>query len=146
MSYKFLMPLAILGGFLSIWILSGYLLAKLSGWDRLSDEFRAGRKFDGSWAWFTSVQMRYRITYSNVIHIGFDEYGLHLKVLFPFRIGHPRLFIPWNEIQILALRKHFLGASIQPLVLGNTAQIRFNFSSRKAERVFAQYCDRDSHV
>jgi hypothetical protein len=32
--------------------------------------------------------------------IGSDPVGLHLAVLFPFRPGHPPLFIPWSEVSV----------------------------------------------
>jgi hypothetical protein len=38
--------------------------------------------------------------YDNGLTIGADAVGLYLAVSFPFRAGHPPLFIPWTEISV----------------------------------------------
>jgi hypothetical protein len=41
--------------------------------------------------------------------VGSDPAGLHLEVLFPFRPGHPALFIPWSDVTVRDDRKSVRG-------------------------------------
>jgi hypothetical protein len=36
--------------------------------------------------------------YNSVLHVGVQPEGLHLSVMALFRVGHPPLLIPWDEI------------------------------------------------
>ena len=53
-----------------------------------------------------SASMR-GVGYRSCLTIGTGVEGLYIAVLFLFRVGHPPLFIPWNDIKIR--RKKILG-------------------------------------
>jgi len=38
--------------------------------------------------------------YRNCLVVGASPTGLYLAVFFPFRVAHPPLFIPWNEVTL----------------------------------------------
>lgn len=77
-----------------------YGLSHLSGWTALSRRFREGGA-SNSYQW-PSQSIRLRIAhYNNAVHFGVDGAGLHMAVFLLFRIGHPPLFIPWSEIQVV---------------------------------------------
>lgn len=38
------------------------------------------------------------VAYSNCLTVHTSEDGLYLSILFPFRLGHPPVFIPWEAI------------------------------------------------
>jgi hypothetical protein len=40
--------------------------------------------------------------------VGANPTGLYLAVLFPFRVAHPPLFIPWNEVTQAKTRIFFI--------------------------------------
>ena len=84
-------------GFPLFWGLTTYLLGEASGWRNIHAHFGnppgplpAGRSF-------RSGRIG-PVKYNGVLRIAHDGSGLHLAVLFPFRIGHPPLFIPWSSI------------------------------------------------
>jgi hypothetical protein len=41
--------------------------------------------------------MRLSANYGGCLTVGSDAAGLYLAVMFLFRVGHPPLFIPWDE-------------------------------------------------
>jgi hypothetical protein len=40
--------------------------------------------------------------------MGANQRGLHMSVLFPFRPGHPPLFVPWEDVSVTEGRSFFL--------------------------------------
>ena len=85
--------------FLLIWILVTYLLSILGGWARLAEDYRSDSDIDGSVWRFQSGTFRFGVRYNGVLTIGSSPSGLHLRVLFLFRMGHPPLFIPWSDVK-----------------------------------------------
>jgi hypothetical protein len=114
--------------FIALWVLVSYVLGLLSGWLVLSHRFRdIGRFYSYQW-FFQSIRLGTLCgNYSNCANFGADEAGLYMAVFPIFRIGHPPLFIPWSEIQVLSgnigfifkKRKLLLGRQESiPLVVG----------------------------
>jgi hypothetical protein len=56
--------------------------------------------------------------YSKVLTIRVSPQGLYLACIFPFRLMHPPLLIPWSEIQA-GTRRGFFGRTYSCLVLGS---------------------------
>jgi hypothetical protein len=94
--------------FISSWIAISILSSKLSGWQRLVRYYRADSPFDGVRFRFQSVGMRFGTNYSGCVTVGVNRTGLHLSVLFLFRIGHPPLFIPWRDVTMTERKKFFM--------------------------------------
>lgn len=73
-----------------------------------------------------SGRMRLSARYSGVLTLGADAEGLYLGVIFLFRVGHPRLFIPWSDVRAEPVKKRLfwtrqtlrIGRSDIPLELG----------------------------
>lgn len=59
--------------------------------------------------------------------------GLSLAVLFPFRLGHPLLFIPWSEITASERRRWFMAGT--QFVLGRETQIPLWVFSRLGAKI-----------
>ncbi len=78
--------------------------------------------------------MRWTSHYGNCLTIGADTAGLKLSVLFPFRPGHPPLFIPWSEISVTR-RRNLLFVRQVKLLLGQEEQIPFVISGGLADRI-----------
>ena len=77
--------------------------------------------------------MRFRANYGNIIRLTAAEDALYLSILFFFRVGHPPLRIPWNEIQFG--RAKFLWLKFVVLTLGNEENIPMRISERMARKL-----------
>ncbi len=117
--------------------LTYYLNSFISGWYKLSKRFRAQSEPYGQTRsvgpFFYSVCMRYWGNYYSEIRLTAAEDTLYLSVLFPFRVGHPLLCIPWNEIQIG--RTEFLWRRYVVLTLGNEEKIPMRISEGMAHNL-----------
>lgn len=92
-------------GFLAVVL---FLIGRISGWATLANFYRASGEFFGPTWKFQSGQLRWRMGYNNCLTLGANHSGIYLSVFFLFRIGHPSLFIPWEEISINT-QKNFWG-------------------------------------
>jgi hypothetical protein len=71
--------------------------------------------------------------YSGIIRIAAEEDSLYLSVVFPYRIGHPPLRIPWTEIQFGKTK--FLWRRYVVLTLGDQEHIPMRISERMARKL-----------
>ena len=86
--------------FVCMWVTVSYVLGFIGGWHELAQRFRLQSSFRGlSWT-MQSARMRLLGGYSNCITVGCNDDGLYLAMLFFFRVGHPPLLIPWNEVSV----------------------------------------------
>jgi hypothetical protein len=88
-----------------IWVALSIALARAGGWAALAAVYRAPEAFGGKRWRFQSAGMRWRTNYGACLTVGANAEGLYLAVPFPFRIGHPPLFIPWTDISVTATRR-----------------------------------------
>lgn len=113
------------------------LISILTGWHTLAKRFRAQAEPYGETRTvgplFCTVYMRYWGHYSSCVRLTAAEDALYLSVLFLFRIGHPPLRIPWNEIQFG--RDKFLWRHYIVLTLGNEEKIPMRISERMAGKL-----------
>ena len=93
-SFAFILP---------FWVGVTAVIARLAGWARLADRFRAdriphdGKRFSGQFmtvGWWD---------YNGCVIFLVAETGLFVSV-WPILFGHPPLLIPWNQIRILEER------------------------------------------
>ncbi len=101
-----IVPLVVLG-FVAFWSFVVWLIAAFGGWSRLAKHYRDfdnyyGRKLRGKSGRLNAS------SYSGILIFGADFTGMYLAVNFMFRIGHPPLFIPWNDIQIEEQQRIFM--------------------------------------
>lgn len=121
----------------SVFCFVSYLSGVLSGWQRLSQRFRAESEPCGdvrvAGPFPYTVYTRYWSHYSSIIRMTAAEDGLYLSVLFLLRIGHPPLRIPWNEIRIT--RTKCLWQNLVLLTLGNEEKIPMRISEGMARKL-----------
>lgn len=86
-------PLALIIGFPAF----GFGLAAFSGWRVLARHYAASERFNGKRFWFRSAQFG-PVGYGSCVMPGANADGIYLAVLFPFRIGHPPLLVPWQDV------------------------------------------------
>jgi len=84
-------------GFLAVLFV---LIGRISGWSALANFYRFPGEFVGQKWRFQSAQLRWYMGYNNCLTIGANESGLFLSVFFLLRIGHPTLFIPWEDVSV----------------------------------------------
>jgi len=93
-------------GFVVLWCTVCFGLSLLGGWYSLGQHYRQKEPFLGRRWHMRSATLRL-VGYGNCLTVGADSKGLFLSVLFPFRIAHAPLFIPWSEIQTSPTRYFF---------------------------------------
>ena len=57
--------------------------------------------------------MRWGTHYGNCLTFGADQTALFVSVLFPFRCGHPPLFILWSEISVRHTRYFYIADRVE---------------------------------
>ena len=92
--------------FVAMWFLVGYQIGKDSGWKRLAESYENSSGVPVSDISFELGNGRVgAIPYANILQVGGHQFGLALKLLLPFRFGSPNLYIPWNDIDTIQLKK-----------------------------------------
>lgn len=89
--------LVAVAGFAVWWCLVLWVVGSLSGWRTLARHYRATGPFRGTVRHFRSAKIGWA-DYNGALALGTNPDGLHLAVFFPFRPGHPPLFVPWAEV------------------------------------------------
>jgi len=130
-------PVAIAIFVIVVWCLTSYLIGLMTGWLALARRFRAQSEPYGdaksAGPFFYTIYMRYWTHYSSVIRLTAATDVLYASVLFPFRIGHPPLRIPWNEIRFSQGRR-FMSTYVE-LTLGSEEQIPMRIPVRMARNL-----------
>jgi hypothetical protein len=76
------------------------IISKISGWEKLAQSYNGNPPVSVKRFLFQDGWMRYGINYRGILTLGGNYQGFTLSIIFLFLIGHPPLFIPWNEIVI----------------------------------------------
>jgi hypothetical protein len=74
------------------------LIAQIGGWRHLAKRFPANDEPSGK-RFFMQTGSVGQIGYGSCLTIHCSPNGLRISVLWPFRLAHPPLFIPWDVIQ-----------------------------------------------
>jgi hypothetical protein len=130
-------PLFALIFVVGFFFLTSFLTSVFSGWHALARRFRAESEPYGvtksAGPFFYTVYTRYASHYSFCIRMTAAEDGFYLSVVFPLRVGHPPLRIPWSEVQISRVKRFW-----QPLILltlGARERIPMRISERMAGKL-----------
>jgi hypothetical protein len=123
--------------FAVFWCAIGYFISFIGGWLALTRRFRKQSEPNGeirsAGPFFYTVYMRFWGHYSSVIRLVAASDALYASVMFPLRIGHPPLRIPWDEIRFS--RTKFFFRTYIALTLGNQEQIPMRISLRMARNL-----------
>ncbi|MAI34822.1 MAG: hypothetical protein CMM07_24545, partial [Rhodopirellula sp.] len=71
-----------------------WILASVSGWSRLTADYRLDHRVTGERAWMRTARIG-PVNYHSVLSFCCTDEGLLISIAFPFRFWHPPLFIPW---------------------------------------------------
>jgi hypothetical protein len=103
--------------FVVLWAAVSCIVSLTGGWWGLAQRYRTERPFPAHKRRMQNGQMRLAVGYHNVLTLASDAEGIYLGVVFLFRLGHPRLFLPWTGVEIEA-PKRWLFSNVQTLRLG----------------------------
>lgn len=123
----FAIPILILG-FAALWFGVIKVIALL-GWQRLVASYRVDELPAVPRRWLSLAYVGF-IQYQNVIRANASAEGRGLSVIFPFRVGHPPLLIPWQAIGPLQHKKKWLRSMYSITIrTGDTTSIEFEFTN-----------------
>ena len=91
--------------FIIFWIANSLLISVMSGWWQLARDYKIVFPFQGRKWHCQSITLRASVRYGSMMTVGGNSLGIYLCCFFPFRLGHPPLFIPWSEISWKRERK-----------------------------------------
>ncbi len=83
--------------FVGIWVFVSYLISVIGGWGALAKHYPAESTFSGEMFRRGSGRLGMG-NYGGCLTLGTNVKGLYLAVAFIFRVGHPPLFVPWQDI------------------------------------------------
>ncbi len=130
-------PLLFLVFFAALWSFISIVVSLVGGWHALIARFRAQSEPYGqtrtAGPFFYTVYMRWWGHYSSIIRLAAADDALYLSVLFPYRIGHPPLAIPWREIEFG--KTSFFWRTYVELTLGQQEHIPMRISQRMARNL-----------
>ena len=120
-----------------LWCTVCFLISFFTGWLSLARRFKKQSEPYGeirsAGPFFYTVYMRWWGHYSSVIHLFAASDALYASVLFPFRIGHPPLRIPWDEIRFSRTKRFFRTYIV--LTLGSEEKIPLRIPLRMARNL-----------
>lgn len=123
--------------FVAFWCAVCFLISLITGWFALGRRFKRQSEPYGetktAGPFFYTVYMRLWSHYSSTIRLSAASDALYASVLFLFRMGHPPLRIPWDEIQFG--RAKFFFRTYVVLTLGNQEKIPMRISQRMARNL-----------
>ena len=113
------------------------LISMLSGWHSLANRFWTQLEPHGqtlsAGPYFYTVHMRFWVHNNNVVSITAAADALYLAVMFSFRVGHPPLCIPWEEIKFSRTKRVWWRYVV--LTLGEQEKIPLRISERMARNL-----------
>ncbi|MCB1092834.1 MAG: hypothetical protein KDL87_14960 [Verrucomicrobiae bacterium] len=118
------LPFLIIGAFAIVfpafWCAVAYLLSHLSGWQRLAKYYSAPEPpAPGGGTSHGGVRGKIGgVSYKGVLELQFVPEGFYLETIILFRVGHPRLFIPWSH-DTSRRRRHLLWCKLDALTIGD---------------------------
>lgn len=130
-------PIGLAIAIVAFWCVVSFLISFLTGWFTLSRRFKKQSDPYGetrsAGPFFYRVFLRFWSQYSSVIRLTAASDALYLSAMFLFRIGHPPLRIPWDEIQFSQTKRFFRTYIV--LTLGNQEKISMRISLRMARNL-----------
>jgi hypothetical protein len=119
---------------LLFWVGLCLLLSFIGGWIRLSINYKKpeDKVFTGVLNKVYNASMG--IAGYQYLMLGLDKDGLYLNAPLLLRIGHPPLYIPWDQITAKTKKSLFAFINIQLCFKANP-DIKFNLSETNAKRI-----------
>lgn len=94
-------------GFPLFWMAIVSLIARVGGWSELAKRFGSDAPAEGDLFTWCSARLRMFCNYSNCLRVTVSDAGIHIRTLIFFKVGHRPLFIPWQAVQDLKIRRYW---------------------------------------
>jgi hypothetical protein len=91
--------------FLVLWVGIVWLTNHLGGWHDLAAHYRLDQPFTGQGWHRQTAELRWGMRCRRCLTVAANPAGLYLAVPFPFGLGTPALFIPWDDVSITTQRR-----------------------------------------
>ena len=102
--------------FIGMWVIVSYIISRI-GWARLVEKYRFDGDFEGTRVGIISASINGG-NYNGSLVLKYNYNGIYLKTIFIFRLFHPPVLIPWNEIKEVRDRK-MLFVKLKEIVIGD---------------------------
>jgi hypothetical protein len=99
-------PVVFAIGFPVMWVSISLLLSHMGGWSKLAKHYADTEQVHGETYYMRSGSIGV-VNYKSCLILSVSETGLRLSVLLPFRIGHPPIFIPWDQFHSVSEKRVF---------------------------------------
>lgn len=112
------------------------IISYLGGWSTLAKTYRCRQHFEGKRWYGQDIAIGSKwFNYSGCVTVGANEQGLYLGIF--FRLAHPPLFIPWDDLQIIpqTLAIPFVKVQIIQFQTRQVPSVRFWFSEKLMAKV-----------
>lgn len=90
------------------WWLVLSAIATLGGWTAIARQYRAAGPPTGQSFWFQSARFGW-CDYNGCLVIRIADEGVRLSLPFPFRPGHPPIFLPWSALNVVDICDRWYG-------------------------------------
>lgn len=113
-------------------ILINYSAARW-GWSALAQKYKATQSPKGQrFLWVSGYvnQMRYKY----VMMLWLTEEGMHISLIFLFKLGHSSLFIPWKDVKKSTPKKIFF-QTFQEYTIGHPKVATISFIGKIVESI-----------
>jgi hypothetical protein len=87
------------------WPIGCAILAKLGGWEAVSKSYPYTGEIpqDNQWS-FRSLHIRGIGAYRQAVTVALDTTGIYFEMFLLFRLFHPPIFVPWEDVFISEAR------------------------------------------
>ena len=120
----------------ALWVAILTIISRIGGWWRLSRSYRHAGPLSGNRWLFQSMSMRYSANYNGCLTVTANELGLGFSMWMIFRVAHPPLFVPWQDISIESVRD-FLGRERVELRFAREPEVFMRITPRLAQKIAA---------
>jgi hypothetical protein len=86
--------------FVCLWSGVSLMVSLIGGWFELGRAYRAVTPFRGNRWHLQDACLRFLTSYRGALTVGANAEGFYASVFPLFRIGHPPLFIPWQDVSV----------------------------------------------
>ena len=94
--------------FVVFWLLCFWLVAQLGGWASLAQTFATERPPSGETYNWVSGKCNFFSTYNNCLTVSVMDEGIRIGPMLLFRFAHKPLFIPWDAVALMGLRRELM--------------------------------------
>jgi len=121
--------------FAALWAAVCFLISVLSGWSRLARHYATDAPPSGTFFRMQTAHLGWS-SYRNCLNLAAVPDGLFLWPLWPFRVGHARLFVPWGDLTAAPDRILFLPCIA--LAFARVPRLRLRVRTKLGARLVAE--------